>query len=129
DKQISILLNEFGDINLESQFIERGDITTVELSNGCMCCVAKSDVPRSIRYILDNSPQTEYILIEASGLSEPGPIMSNLTNSDISDRVEVEALVCIVDPTSYIKDSKDHQVVDQQIMDSDIIVLSKLAGV
>lgn len=73
--KISLILNEFGDVKLESQFIkehEGGEV--IELANGCMCCVANSDIPRIVRLILENAPHTEYIVIEASGLSDPDPI-------------------------------------------------------
>src|SRR3989344_8256016 len=97
DQRISIILNEFGDVKLESQFVEEKDAFITELASGCMCCVAKSDIPHVIYLILDKSPQTEYILIEASGLSDPTPIHAALSGPELSDVIFFDKTIAIID--------------------------------
>jgi G3E family GTPase len=124
--KVSLILNEFGDVKLESQFIKKssgGDVT--ELANGCMCCVAKSDIPRVINYILDNSPQTEYILIEASGLSDPDPIHEALQSPNLTERIRLDSILCIADAVNFEKNSREHSIVMSQVGDSDIVLISK----
>ncbi len=126
--KVSLILNEFGDVKLESQFIKQGSGGEVtELANGCMCCVAKSDIPRVINYILDNSPQTQYILIEASGLSDPDPIHEALQNSELTKRIRLDSILCIVDAVNFEKNSKEHSIVMSQVGDADIVLVSKVA--
>lgn len=126
DKKISLILNEFGDIKLESQFIEKQGIGLVtELANGCMCCVAKSDIPRVIRYTLDNSPATETILIEASGLSDPDPVRDVLQAGDLTSIVRLDTVVCVVDALNFARDKESHPIIMSQIGDADIILISK----
>lgn len=126
DLKISLILNEFGDIKLESQFIKEhagGEIA--ELANGCMCCVAKSDIPRVVKYILENSPKTDYILIEASGLSDPDPILESLQSQELSSFIRLDTILCIVDALNFAKTSQEHSIVLSQIGDADIVILSK----
>lgn len=124
--KISVILNEFGSINLESQFItaKHGDV--IELANGCMCCVAKSDIPRIVKLILEKSPETEHILIEASGLSDPGPIVDILTNGDLTASVSLHAILCMVDTLNFASMVTDHPIMRSQLADADLVVLTKL---
>lgn len=125
--KISLILNEFGDVQLESQFIKEhsgGEIA--ELANGCMCCVAKSDIPRVIKLILEKSPQTQYIVIEASGLSDPDPIHEALQNPELTDKIRLAKVLCIVDAVSFEKTRGEHAIVMSQVGDADTVILSKV---
>jgi G3E family GTPase len=125
--KMSLILNEFGDIKLESQFIQQDQKTEiVELANGCMCCVAKSDIPRSIKLILERSPQTEYIVIEASGLSDPDPVYDALQSDELSSLVSLDSILCIVDTVNFEKNRQEHSIVMSQVGDANSILLSKI---
>lgn len=125
DHKMSIILNEFGDIKLESQFISRKDSGVIELSNGCMCCVAKSDIPRVLRLIVEQSPQTQTIVIEASGLSDPDPIFAALQSPEIGDKVRLDMTVCVIDALNFEKTWGTHAIMSAQVGDADVLVLSK----
>lgn len=127
DKKISLILNEFGDIKLESQFVKYHATDIAELANGCMCCVAKSDIPRVINYILDHSPETEYILVEASGLSDPDPIMESFRQLAMQERVFLELVVCVVDGLNFLTTHRQHGIIMTQVAEADIVVISKVA--
>lgn len=126
EKNISLILNEFGDVKLESQFIEQSSVGEVaELANGCMCCVAKSDIPRVIDFILTSSPQTEHIVIEASGLSDPEPIHDAFSDPRIVEKVHLCSVVCIVDAVHFEQARSEHSIVMSQIGDADLVLISK----
>lgn len=125
DHKMSIILNEFGDIKLESQFITRKDSGVIELSNGCMCCVAKSDIPRVLRLIVEQSPQTQTIVIEASGLSDPDPIFAALQSPEIGEKVRLDMTVCVIDTLNFENTWGTHAIMSAQVGDADVLVLSK----
>jgi G3E family GTPase len=125
DKKISVILNEFGDITLESQFITTGGLQVAEIANGCMCCAAQSDVPLAIRYVLEHAPQTEYIVVEASGLSDPEPIKEVLTESTLIDTVYLESTWCFVDALNFLSLRSEYRIITTQLGDADVVVLNK----
>lgn len=128
DKKISLILNEFGDIKLETNFVKKVGIGLVtELANGCMCCVAKSDIPRVVRYTLDNAPSTELILIEASGLSDPDPVRDVLQAGELLKLIRLDATICIVDALNFEAQRLSHPLIISQIGDADLVVISKIA--
>lgn len=126
DKKISLILNEFGSVKLESQFIEAKGVGMVsELSGGCLCCVASVDLPRVIRYTLEHAPTTEYLIIEASGLSDPDPVRETLTSSLLSPLIRLDTVVAIVDADNFETSAKDHPLVTSQIAEADLSIISK----
>ncbi len=126
DKKISLILNEFGDIKLESQFVKKDGVGLVtELSNGCLCCVANVDLPRVIRYTLDQAPQTQQLIIEASGLSDPDPVRATLQSPDLSHLIKLDTTVVIVDALNFATTAPKHPLVMSQIADADLVVIAK----
>jgi G3E family GTPase len=125
-KKISLILNEFGDIKLESKFVEVSGIGMVsELSGGCLCCVANVDLPRVIRYTLETAPQTEYLVIEASGLSDPDPVRATLTSQELSPLISLNTVIAVVDADNFATTVSDHPLVLSQIAEADYALISK----
>lgn len=126
---ISVILNEFGNSSLESRFITQKNGEVIELANGCMCCVAKSDVPRIVRLILEKSPQTQYILIEASGISDLDPVTETLSDSTLRELVRLDCILCVVDAAEFESQRRVHPIVMSQVGDSDIVIINKTQDV
>ena len=126
DKKISLILNEFGDIKLESKFVEVKGLGMVsELSGGCLCCVANVDLPRVIRYTLEQAPQTEYLVIEASGLSDPDPVRATLTSPGLASLISLNTVLAVVDADNFVNVVTDHPLVLSQIAEADYALISK----
>ena len=125
DLNISVILNEFGDIKLESQFIKSKNGNVIELANGCMCCVARADIPHVVHYILENSPKTEHILIEASGASDPDPIIATIQQLEYAEPIRFDANIVIVDSVNFPATREKYPIVLTQIGEADIILVTK----
>lgn len=129
DKKISLILNEFGSVMLESKFVEVKGLGMVsELSGGCLCCVANVDLPRVIRYTLEQAPNTEYLIIEASGLSDPDPVRATLTSPELASLISLNTVLAVVDADNFASVAMDHPLVLSQIAEADYALLSKTSG-
>lgn len=125
--RFGLVVNEFGDVKLESQIIEAGGGDQVaELSNGCMCCVVRGDLVRTVAGLLEKAPDIGHIVLEASGLSDPVPIANTFLNDELGGRVRFDAALCVVDPVNFASSRKDYPVAEAQILYSDFILLSKV---
>ena len=47
--ETAVLVNEFGEIGLDHELIERIDEETVLLNAGCLCCTVRGDLARALR--------------------------------------------------------------------------------
>jgi G3E family GTPase len=125
-RRFGIVINEFGDVKLESQIVEaREEDAVTELSSGCMCCIVRSDLLESVGGLLDRAPSIAHIILEASGLSDPVPIANAFMSDDLGGRVRFDAIVCVADPINFISSLAGYDVMKSQIANADFIVLSK----
>lgn len=126
DVRFGLVVNEFGDVKLESQIIEAGAADAVtELSNGCMCCIVRSDLVTTVEGLLAKAPDIGHIILEASGLSDPVPIANTFLNEDLGGRVHFDAIICVVDAVNFLSSLDSYNVAEVQLGYSDYILLSK----
>ena len=123
--KIAIVVNEFGNINLESQLVEKQNEGIVELSNGCVCCVARGEMISTLDEIMEKYPDTEYIIVEASGLSDPVSLSLTLYNPSLRDRFRLDSIICVVDFLNFEEALDKYDITRKQISDSNIVVITK----
>lgn len=109
--RVAVIVNDIGEVNIDASLIQNGGAVTqkdenlVPLSNGCICCTLKVDLMKQI-ISLASSGKFDYILIEASGICEPGPIAGSICMLDGTDpQVELPA-VAYLDNITTVVDAK-----------------------
>lgn len=128
DRKIAIILNEFGDVKLESKFVKEKNEGIIELENGCICCVSRGDIISTLKEILRNYPSTDYIIIEASGLSEPFSIFLTFYNPSLSKIFSPDSIICIVDAKNFEKNFDEFDITRKQVEEANFIVITKSEG-
>lgn len=124
--KIGVILNEFGSVNLESQFVKTDDEKVVELSAGCVCCVARGDISKALNAIIEYQSDTEVIIMEASGLSDAVSLSVTMYTPSIAEKFILDAVLCVVDCLNFEKILDDNEVVRGQLVAANIIYLSKV---
>lgn len=119
DKKIAIVVNEFGDIGVDSKVLTNVYSEVLEISEGCICCKLAEEFESGVTEIIKNY-EPEIIFVETSGASEPFPIFLSLQNLGIS----VDGIVCVVDAKNFTS-YKDNSTAKYQLGGSNIIVLNK----
>ena len=82
--KVAVIVNDIGEVNIDAKLIgaenivSQQDESLVPLQNGCICCSLKEDLMRQIAELVA-SGKFDYILIEASGICEPVPIVQSIT--------------------------------------------------
>jgi G3E family GTPase len=103
-RRIAVLVNDMGEVNVDAELVSgrsgslAGDVT--ELSNGCICCELRGDLDRAVMR-LARDRDFDHLVVEASGISEPGPVAKLFTRGNASARYEVDALVTVVDAHQF----------------------------
>lgn len=109
--KVAVIVNDIGEVNIDASLIQRGGTVTekdenlVPLSNGCICCTLKVDLMKQI-VNLASSGRFDYILIEASGICEPGPIAGSICMLDGTDRNSQIPAVAYLDSITTVVDAK-----------------------
>lgn len=81
--RFAVIVNDIGEVNIDAELIAKGGIvgqnddSLVALQNGCICCSLKMDLIAQLHEIVAQHT-FDYIVIEASGICEPGPIAQTI---------------------------------------------------
>jgi G3E family GTPase len=79
DYRFGVIVNEIGEIGIDGKLVETQTEDVVELSNGCVCCTVRKDLVKGVQKLLKKN-QLDYILIETTGVADPGPIAQTFLN-------------------------------------------------
>ena len=108
--KVAVIVNDIGEVNIDASLIGQGGVVTEEddslipLQNGCICCTLKENLMEQILKLVA-SEKFDYILIEASGICEPMPIVQTI--SALSDQAASFGLsqVCRLDNVVTVVDA------------------------
>jgi G3E family GTPase len=84
----AVLINEFGEIGLDHLLVQQVDESVVLLQSGCICCSIRDDLKSALRGLLSRRergeiPAFDRIVIETTGLADPGPILYTLLSEPV----------------------------------------------
>ena len=122
--KVAVLVNEFGDIDIDSQLLVSIDQDMVQLSNGCICCSINANLIDAVNKVLERQ-DIDYIAIETTGLAEPVPLMMTFLSSQLSDFTRLDSILTVVDAENFTPDRFESEIALDQIIYGDIILLNK----
>lgn len=101
-----VFVNEFGKVEVDSTLIRwRGAIDedrVVTLDNGCICCEVNADLAGQLQRVLrSHEGQLDLIVIETSGVCDPGPVLTTLERlEDEGLALHLDSVIAVVDATT-----------------------------
>ncbi|TVP61989.1 MAG: GTP-binding protein [Leptolyngbya sp. LCM1.Bin17] len=123
--KVAVLVNEFGDINIDSQLLVSIDETMVELSNGCICCTINDDLVDAVYRVLELPDRVDYLVVETTGLADPLPIMLTFVGTELKRLTHLDSVITVVDAETFTNDHFDSTAATSQLTYGDIILLNK----
>lgn len=125
-RRVAVLVNDFGAMNIDASLIDVTDGETIALTNGCVCCSIGGDLSSALIQVLETHPPFEAIVVEASGVSDPGRI-ARLAQA--APELQSDGVVVVVDSSNVREQLQDPQLVDTllaQLRSADLLVLNKV---
>ncbi|MFC6786869.1 CobW family GTP-binding protein [Halobaculum halobium] len=104
DRDIAVLVNDVGSVNVDYDLLSSADLPAVgvaELSNGCICCELRDDLERAVVQLADGK-EFDHLVVEPSGISEPGPVARQFTNGPAAARYRMDAVVTVLDTPQFL---------------------------
>jgi G3E family GTPase len=125
-KKYAVIVNEFGEVGIDNDLIVGADEEVFEMNNGCICCTVRGDLIRVIGGLMKRAGGFDGILIETTGLADPGPVAQTFfVDVDIAARAKLDSVVTVVDAKHLPLRLKDSAEAEEQIAFADVIVLNK----
>jgi len=123
---ITVMVNDFGAINIDAELILKREQQVMELSNGCVCCSIQSDLVAQLHGLFAAAAPPEYLIIEASGVSQPGRIAAVFGYPQIRQFAHVDAVLTLLDTANIGNLAKaSATLIRTQIEAADMILLTK----
>jgi G3E family GTPase len=128
----AVIINEFGEVALDHALAAQSDDSVVVLENGCLCCTVRSDLVGTLNDLYHRRragkiPFFDNIMIETSGLAEPGPVLQAFLSEPTLDGLyRVASVIALVDAVNGLSTLQEHDEAVQQAALADRILITKL---
>ncbi len=127
----AIVVNEFGEVGIDQALLRSSSDATVLLGNGCLCCNLRTDLQETLRALFADRargavPSFERVIIETSGLADPGPVLQTFaTDRALGREFHLQALVAVIDAVAGESNLGRMPEALKQVALADRIVLTK----
>ncbi len=126
--RVAVLVNDFGEINIDSQLVDsvpKEDV--INLANGCICCNIRGDLIEALYKQVNHHRAPEYLVIETSGVSNPSEIVQTMMLPQLASRIRLDSIVTIIDCEQFTElYDQNWYVAGSQVAVADMIVFNKV---
>ncbi|TAJ92931.1 MAG: GTP-binding protein [Reyranella sp.] len=125
-KKYAVIVNEFGELGVDNDLVVNADEEVFEMNNGCICCTVRGDLIRIIEGLMKRKDKFDGILVETTGLADPGPVAQTFfTDDDVKARTRLDAIVTVIDAKHFFGQLEQGSEAEQQVAFADVILLNK----
>lgn len=127
----AVVVNEFGEIGLDHLLVRAGEEHVVLLNAGCLCCTINNTLRETLAdlwlgRVRAELPSFNRVVVETTGLAEPGPIAQVITNDQFVTRhFRLDGIVACVDAVHAPRQFDIQPEVARQVAVADRVLLTK----
>lgn len=129
-EHIAVVINEFGEIGVDHQFVLDVEEEIYQMDNGCLCCTLRTDIADMLKSILmvkeQNGIRVDRVLFETTGLADPAPIAQTFINVPfLNEHFILDAVLTVVDSKNFLYQTAHQPEPAKQVGFADKIFMSK----
>lgn len=125
-ERIAVVVNDFGEVSIDESLIAHRDETRIVLDNGCICCTVRGDLIDGVRELLLSEPRPERIVVEMSGIADPGTVTRTFRLMQRRWPLELDGVVALVDAENFPPEHSEHHILARdQLAVADLVILNK----
>ena len=124
-KKIALLVNDFGDVNIDESLIEARTESVMSIAGGCVCCSYGNELIETLESMSSSEFLPDHIVLEASGIALPSKIIQTIS---LMNFLSFHGTVLLTDAsrlTSQLNDVYISDTISLQIEQHDLLVLNK----
>ena len=128
----AVIINELGEVGLDHVLVDRGSEDVVLLDSGCLCCALGNSLQEtleSLHYRRERGelPAFARVVVETTGVADPGPIAATLTlDAAIARHYRLGSIVTVVDAVNGLEHLARFEEARRQVAVADAIAVTKL---
>src|SRR6266446_7282057 len=121
--KIAIVMNEFGEIAIDTKVIEGKNVRIAELGGGCVCCSLLGEFEAAVNEIIQRV-EPDIIVVETTGLAEPEALVFNI--QEALPQCRLDGVVSVIDADMLVRFPELGHTTRLQIEGADILLLNKI---
>ncbi len=123
-KRVAVIINDFGDLNVDAALLARRQLELRSITGGCVCCQSFEDLVEQVRLLAEN-PAYDLAWIETSGLADPEEVLDHLSGPELQESTVIRRVVLVIDASDFPCSWRGRAVQEEQIRYADLLVLNK----
>lgn len=125
-RRVAVIVNDFGAVNIDAALLASAEGGVVSLANGCVCCALNAGLVDQLEALLTRTADLDHVLIEASGVADPGRIMDTIRHARFRGRLRPDAVVVLADAAGFdAARALAPGLAETQLDAADLVVLNK----
>ncbi len=122
--RLALVVNDFGDINIDADLLASADGDVIALANGCICCTLVDGLASVLTDLRDRADTVDHVIIEASGVSDP----LKIAHYGLAFGFTLQGVIVVADAERVQQSASDKYVgetVVRNLQSADLLVLNK----
>jgi G3E family GTPase len=131
-RDTAVIVNEWGEVGLDHRLVaESAENNVLLLDSGCLCCAMGDDLAETMTDLFHKRargeiPHFDRLVIETTGLADPGPIIGTLLGDRVmTSRYRLAAVLTVIDGLLGLKQFEQHKEPARQAALADRIIIAK----
>ncbi len=111
----AVMVNDFGELNIDAELIKASTEKTISLTNVCVCCSLADDMDTAMEQVQQLAQDLDWVLFEASGVADPERIKTKIEARPGFALKEFLTLIDVTRIKSLVKDKYIGQHIKRQL--------------
>ena len=124
-RKVAVVINDFGEINVDAALLARRQLELRSITGGCVCCQSFDDLVGQLALLAEN-PEIELVWIETSGLADPEEVLDHLSEPSLQGKTRVQRMILVLDGSDFPCSWRGQKVQEEQIRYADLILINKM---
>ncbi|MBD1912089.1 MULTISPECIES: GTP-binding protein [unclassified Leptolyngbya] len=122
-RKIAILMNEFGEIAIDTKILQGKNVEMADLGGGCVCCSLLGEFEAAVDEIIA-TVNPDHLVVETTGVAEPDALVFDIQES--LPQVRLDGVITVIDADGMVKYPQVGHTGRIQIESADILLLNKV---
>ena len=99
--RVAVLINEFGDVDIDGSLVVSADRDLMELNNGCICCSMNDGLIVALERLLARGVAFDFLVVETTGIADPVPVVATFMRPEFARRMRVDSILSVADAEHF----------------------------
>jgi G3E family GTPase len=123
--RVAVLINEFGDVDIDGSLVVSADRDLMELNNGCICCSMNDGLIVALERLLARGVAFDFLVVETTGIADPVPVAATFMRPEFARRMRVDSILSVADAEHFALERFEDPATRNQIRYADVVLLNK----